>query len=623
MTTPTYHFNAVDRSDLALGNSDDLFRFYRESQPVPTQSGNIQSRFHLEARDLNGDRRLDQRDAYLYHATDGAHPVSPELGLNLLNYFNDPNILRQRNQGMVVLNTNQSSSNTLAPADLSSILEIPTSERDLFARHRSYWELDGHLDLDILEGVRLYAQAENEPWTRVWGPGTFRYFDGRYFASRVLGEKGAIAGIFMTGEHFINPTFMWQMYTTNFLSMVTGSFLNNARSESTIHNAELLANDTEIGNSTRRMANNRTAENRIRIAQDHLYFTVTWPVVIAACFGDPQFRKFWAAPWRLPNFGMIGNYFDTQFRTAIPAIGRTRGAWAANPLGLGLLAASGFGIYEVASAWFDIYGGLRQGTTENRTFAGGSTVLIEAALLNRASREMRALTGSGELSFHNFSNLSRVIRANEVGLNFEIAEGSLLGRYYSSSARLQQVMNTSRFLPTVEVAARERAFNPLGRLFDWVGLPHPSLEVRAPLIRRSLGSASLEALSAAPLVEGAEASVLAQGAASRIAAEEVAAGETLTARAAIIEAGGVEATAGESLIARMAAFEEVNAVAAFARQRELVMGEEFLAAGRTRLVGIPLLGAAALVGLGIGAGYMSGYFNQHYTPMHMMRSWLR
>ncbi|MFO1519173.1 MAG: hypothetical protein U1F57_05875 [bacterium] len=582
--TTTYSFTAVDRNLLSQGDFRDPFRFYHNQEPIPARTLDAAPRMSIEVVDRDGNRQLNEQDEFYYRAADGSRRrLASDVGLNLLNYYVDPNVLGSKRLGMVIRQRDQApldAYGNVPAGSLQDVRELTAEDRDQVSdSHFPYWEADRHLDMDILEGLRLYTAEENSRWTGFSGLGI--YFNGRYFLKRVLGEKGAVAGIFMAGEHFINPTFMWQMYTTNFISMVGGSLANNNRREGVIDNATHLAENPDATNSIRRLANLQTADARSKIAQDHLYFTVTWPVVIAACFADPNFRQFWPAPWRVPRFNVLGEYFYNQFRGAVSSMGSTPRAGLTNPLGLGLMAASSFGLYEISSAWFDVYGGMRSDTTENRAYSGIATAMTEAALLNRASREMLALTGSPELSFANFSRLWSM--SPEFGVTATLPEGSALARFYESSPRVQAFFQGRAWLPTVEVA-EPVAHNPLGRFFNWVGAPHISLEARVTVPTVLGQSYRTAALEGAEVLEGSAA-----------AARTTAAVETVLSRAALTE-GGIALTEGAEAT---------------------VLAEEAMSVNRVRIAGLPLLGVAAVVGLAIGADYLIN----GQTPRDRLRQW--
>jgi hypothetical protein len=598
MTPPSsYRFAAVPADSLFPSDREDPFRFYHNQEPMPVTAPVPRPRLLVEVVDADQNRQLNERDEFFYlNQADGRRLKLPsDLGLRILNYYTDPTVLSSQNLGMVIHAEDLPSSRMDGLAGLSDVVDIPPAERDQITdRHFPFWEYDGHLDMDILEGLRVYTAEENNRWTGWRGIGN--RFSWGYLLRRGLLEKGGVASIFMAGEHFINPTFMWTMYTTNFSSMVGGSIINNSRLEGSIDSRYGLGRE-DAGHSLRRIANIQTAGERARISEDHLYFTLTWPVVIGACFFDPNFRKFWPAPWRLPRPGILYNHFAGQFRTALPSLGRGPLAWLKNPMGLGLALAAGFGIYEVTSAWFDIYGGLRKGTTENRIFSGASTILTETWLLSKASREMRALTGSGALNWANFRALAAA--RPQLGFVATLPEGGALTRAWQASPRVQTLFQRP-YLPTVEVEA-VAAHNPLGRLFNRVGLPRLGIEARVPFPSAALPSLPL----------GAANDVI-----PAATVETTMAGE----RAALLETAAVrQAAAGENLLAQAAMLVPGRSALPAAEEALALTEAAAMTGTRTRLVGLPLLAFAAGIGIAFGLCYATGMFDTRYGPRDLVR----
>src|SRR5262245_57899981 len=323
MTPPrSYRFSAVPETSLSPVDRADPIRFHRDGDPPPLTPGTSPS-IILEAFDADGNRRITPDDQF-YYLSDGVRRLRmpPEAGLQALNYYLDPAVLQQKRLGVVIHSQNGAPGAVAGDASLDDLVDLTAAERELIQdRHFPYWEVDGHLDMDILEGLRLYTQAENDRWTGYRGIPIF--LNWRYFRNRVLLEKGGVALTFMMGEHFINPAFMWRMYTTNFFSMVGGSLTGNSRLEGGMAARDLLLNREDVSNRFRRLSNIQTAHDRAKIAEDHLYWVLTWPVVIAACFGDSNFRRFWPAPWRLPRPSVLYNHFANQFGRALPSLGRS------------------------------------------------------------------------------------------------------------------------------------------------------------------------------------------------------------------------------------------------------------------------------------------------------------
>src|SRR4030095_5198243 len=153
---------------------------------------------------------------------------------------------------------------------------------------------------------------------------------------------------------------------------------------------------------------------------------------------------------------------------------------------MGIAALAGFGIYEISSTWFDLYGGLRRGTAANQVFSGLSSLLVESVLLSRTSQELRTLTGSGALSATNLRELFRL--RPSLGVSIRIPEGSFLARLWSRSPRPQALFQRS-FLPTVELSPEMGPTRFLNRF----GLPRAALEARIGWERTLAQTASVEA----------------------------------------------------------------------------------------------------------------------------------
>ena len=236
----SYLFTAVSAADLSPGDLGDPFRFYRDDDPPPVRSSDLVPRFSLETVDVDGNREIDSHDRFFYVSPDHRRlSLSSELGLRILNYFVDPNILKAHQWGMVV----RSSSAAPGPIDgevsLQEISEITPYQREEIAdRSVPFWEVDGHLDLDILEGLRTYTDAENRRWTGWSGLGIF--LNGRYVKDQLINVAG-VAGGFILGEYEANSVFMWQMYSTNFSSKILGSLTGNSRRYEEIRSAQATA----------------------------------------------------------------------------------------------------------------------------------------------------------------------------------------------------------------------------------------------------------------------------------------------------------------------------------------------------------------------------------------------
>ncbi|GEM_PF-6211214 len=555
----TYHFRGIDQSSLSLGDIRDPFRFYHSPQREAASEKSASASFDLLVQDVDQNRQIDEKDRFIYVNARGEQLLlqAPEA-LKLLNYYVDPDKLRASHLGMVVSHSDEE---PLAANQFPQSVEaLPhLSFRDLTAireEHFPYWEVDGHLDLDILEGLRIYTSEENSRWTGIRGVPI--YFNGKFFRNKVLAEKGLIALSFIGVEYLTSAPFVWQTYTTNFFSMIGGSLSENNREEGIIHAGLLYADGESTHASTRRLINIQTAKSRSILARDHLYWTVTWPVVLAACFADPHFRVFWPAPWRAPRFGVLYNYFSNQFSRAIPFMGRSA-------LGLGAAALSGYGIYELSSLWFDIYGHMPQGSTENRAFSAGATLLTQAALYSRASREMMALTGESRLTM------------------------ASLGRIQQMSWRLR---------PRIEMGR----MNLFGLKFPF---PRASLnmEVSERWMRR---------LPSAAEAEGAET----------LAAK-------LPLRATFVRSGGglnilerevfARFASGEMLVGERAGLSVASRLATPLVEEEMLAAESLMIRSRMRMVGLPLLGVAALAGAAIGLGYLTGFFNSERNPRRFIR----
>jgi hypothetical protein len=553
-------------SNFNSSHPENSYRFSQEGEGRPLSSSSAHPSLSLEVWDLDNNRRLDSQDRYFYLTSDrGGVGISAELGLRLLNHVLNPQVLERDHQGIEIRSGALSDPPSLTEeiGVLSEIPHFPTSLRqELETSPLPFWEREGHLDLDILEGLRSYRSDENQPYLGWQGLGI--YLDSRY-VRRQMTVTILVAAGFMAGEHLTNSTFMWQTYTTNFLSSIAGSFQHQPEWHETLRRGQALSLSSNFSTSERRLANLRMAEARTRIAQDHLYWVFMSPIVLGACLADQNFRHL------LRNPSIFPRYFSNQFQTSLSSLGRGPGAWLRNPLGLGIASLAGFGIYEVSSTWFDLYGGLRQGSLSNQIFSGGASFLVEIALLARVSRELEAITGSGSLTA---ANLRTALSLRpQWGVLAEIPEGSWLARYWSSSPRLQAIAGRSYF-PTVQIGGELGPTAFLNR----IGVPRVYLEARfAPLTR------SFPAL---------------------IEAEGMTVARTLDA---------------ESILARSALSGEALATA---ESETVLLAEEILAARRVRLVGLPLLAVALGVGIAMGGGYLTHYFDEDHGPRDRLREWI-
>lgn len=539
-THNTYQFDITQSALLVRGDNKDPFRFY--SDPIPAQAIEpSKNELSFRVQDLDNNRKIDEKDRFVFINSHGKKfLLDSKEALKVFNYYMDPELLVSKGLGVSV--THRIEEDLLAeakPTLLEAISEW-SAEDLIFMKelHYPYWEVDGHIDLDILAGLRIYTKEENDRWTGIQGVGI--YWDKRYFAKRVLGEKGAVALSFIGIEHLAGAPFVWQMYTTNFLSMVGGSVTGNSREEGIIEAGRYYADGHTTTNNTRRLINLQTAKSRSNLAKDHLYFTVTWPVVLAACFADPHFRTFWPAPWKLPRFGVLYNYFGVQFSRAIPFVGRS-------PFGLGATLLTGYGIYEMSSAWFDLYGHMPQGSTENRAFSLGSTVLTQAALYSRTSRELEILTGSNRFTW---SALTQV-RNMEVGVGMMVEKPKI---------------------------------NLFGLKFPF---PKPS-----PYMEWTEKLSSSQLMQRFSAVEGMGA--VESG------------GSNMLARQVLMR----RLSAGEMLTTQRAGLSVMSRLAVPATEAELMSAESFVLRSRMKSVGIPLWGTAALLGVGVGFCYLTGIFNK-------------
>jgi hypothetical protein len=615
LTDPrAYQFSIVPAATLSEGDPRDPFRFYHDGEARPVRGPASAASPTIEVIDSDQNRQFTPSDRYFYVDAQGRRlELSGDEGLKLLNYWADPTALRKSGTGLVVHALQDTNLGPVqAQGSLRDISEISQELRETILDRFAYWEADGHLDMNILEGVRIYTDAENDRWTGPRGVGIYFGWNSaarEIFLKKVLTIGGAFQGL----EHFVSPAFTWQMFTTNFFSMVGGSFFSNTRLEGNIEAWNSIARHPDSANTIRRVANIQTAEARSKVARDHLQMTYTWSVVLAACFADPTFRKFWPAPWRFPRAGILYNYFANQFNTAIPALGR-------NPLGWSLALTSGFGLYEISKAWFDMYGGLRYGTTENRAFSAGATILMEAALLSKASNELRAFTGSGELTWANLRQIPALKPRFRVGLAVEeIPVAERLYRFGPNRvlASLDSPMNRFFRIPEGYRLSRFNLFGlktPLPRpsiIATWRNPPAVSLpsvtQAPAATAAPEAGTVLEEAVALRPptlptLVEANSlapgSAVLEEGAVTRtVAATRVATTETVLSRVALTTEGRTFAV---PLVEGMTA-------------------EEMMAGGRTRVFGLPLLSMAAGLGVAIGVLYMTGYYNENRTPRDTFR----
>lgn len=391
----TYHFRAIAQTRLGPGDERDPFRFYSDRLFQPSS---VDAAFSMEVQDVDHNRKLDEQDVFISIDAQGQkRRMLSGDGLKLLNYYLDPEVLKSKALG-VVLNKELREGERGMAFPMESFGLNQDEIEQVRKSHFPYWEIDGHIDLDILQGFRTFTKMENERWTSL--SGSFTYWDWHYFTHEVLTKKGAIALSFVSVENATTPHFVWQTYTTNFFSLLAGSFYRNNRAEGILEAGYLHADGDSTSVETRRMVNMESAKARSKISKDHLFWLVTWPIVLGACFADSHFRKFWSAPWRVPKFGLLYDYYAGQFNRALPFMGRSPLAW-------GVTVLSAYQVYDLSSHWFEAYAGLPRESMENKIMSTGSTLFAEVALQSRASREMEAVLGSARLNFRNLSALQR------------------------------------------------------------------------------------------------------------------------------------------------------------------------------------------------------------------------
>ena len=149
-----YVFQILSSTDLSPGNSEDPYRFFQEGETPPLRSPSAVPRLSLEAWDLDNNRQLNAHDRYFYVGADHRRlGLSSEFGLRLLNYYLDPHVLERRGLGIAVRSGSLTSSIPVQGDERLRLSEIPAlspvEREEIEGFPFPFWELDGHLDLNI------------------------------------------------------------------------------------------------------------------------------------------------------------------------------------------------------------------------------------------------------------------------------------------------------------------------------------------------------------------------------------------------------------------------------------------------------------------------------------------
>ncbi|MBF0491434.1 MAG: hypothetical protein HQM15_01480 [Deltaproteobacteria bacterium] len=491
-TQNSYEFSVV--SHQLVGVHDPLIN----RSDLPEQ---FESVHQLQAIDVNHDGKLDAQDSYSVSFGDRRYAINSEEGLKILNYFANPEILRQRHQSLAI-----SQNTSTHPLSLTEGIRHVFEDYNTFSEEEisginstpSAWFMDGHIDPRLLTGERRFTDTENAEWrerphwnsvtnflrwnvtrggAHLWsasyaGWETFRkvFIIGNLFPA-LAGAVGGVAGI-AGGEGLI-----WNLFTHNYTASEIGVLVFRPRNDRAIHQ---LSSNSANSNRASIQNNIEIIRRRNEAATYDRYFGFTRPFIFGVALLDGTSRGWmWHTlrhPFNFEQKSIIG-FFGRMFVRDIP---RAFGGGAGNMLlGAAITAAAAYGLYQFTRGWFRYYTGfyapLEYRSVENKATSAASSVFCTAWLLTAASKQLAAVAAevarqsavmtqvSGALTLSNLINLRRVERNAQVaetlvhfGRSIPLVQGyNFLGRYIPICERSSQfVINRAFYKSLLTYASR-------------------------------------------------------------------------------------------------------------------------------------------------------------------------
>lgn len=177
---------------------------------------------------------------------------------------------------------------------------------------------------------------------------------------------------FLCGARTIGTSSLWILYTINFGSLILGSIEYQLQKRGEILNEYRLAKLNSSNPSAQTSATAQIEKLKSAQADNYLCWGFTLPLVAAACYFD---RKSFFASGPLKISMNFPSYFKKVFLTVCHT-----------PLKILPIIASLYGLHELSSLWFDVYGrlgygGLRQGSFTNEIYSAFSTVILGVPFL--------------------------------------------------------------------------------------------------------------------------------------------------------------------------------------------------------------------------------------------------
>ncbi|GEM_PF-6514508 len=394
-----YRFDLVQNETAPrLGVSSQKDSTLRVSTPA--------SGLSIEVED-NGDGLLDTRDRYSLAYENKLHSIRADEGLRLLNYFLNPRVLEGQQRKIGFSKSEHLSEEREPPISLQEISAFTPQQLEEIQSTPSAWFMDGHLDISLLEGARVFLPSENEAWAShrptefSWAgfasmnssAGGYHVSNGHFVREQIV-EKSLVAFAFMGLSASTSPHLTWHLFTGNYTSHELGSIALNTRVEEKIAK---LSNTSENPQENLN-ANLAVVEERLHRSERDLYFGFTRPVIAVACLADADFRR-WVAQLFTPSlqeYSML-RFYGTMFAEAGKSVFTSLAAGAV------IAGFSSFSIYELSRIWYDAYGHLDYPSTENKIASALSTALSEAWLLSRVGRQVQAITGNSGLTWSNLA----------------------------------------------------------------------------------------------------------------------------------------------------------------------------------------------------------------------------
>lgn len=231
---------------------------------------------------------------------------------------------------------------------------------------------------------RFFLKEENMSW-----PGHERIFsswNGKFLKEKILRPiliamtvftAGERAVGFLCGARTIGTSSLWVLYTINFGSLILGSIEYQLQKRGEILNEYRLAKLNSFNLSAQTSATAQIEKLKSAQADNYLCWGFTLPLIAAACYFD---RKSFFASGPL-KFSMN---FPSYFNKIASTVCRT-------PLTILPAIAALYGLHELSSLWFDVYGrlgygGLRQGSFTNEIYSTLSTLVLGIPILASPSR---------------------------------------------------------------------------------------------------------------------------------------------------------------------------------------------------------------------------------------------